>query len=347
MCPRRTSGLCFRPGQAVVLALGAILIVALPERAEGQMGLVVGGRVVDARSGAGLSNALLRLEGHGAVLSEERGTFRFEGVSPSRYSLRVEAFGYEDLVATIEVERDTVLTVALEILPIELDGLTVTLETVDFEGRVRDPRTDSWVLDAEVRSDQGHHESTNLYGGFGLDDVFDGPPLRLIIRAFRYLPLDTTFVPDDEERYPFDLSPDPVMSRMIEAYVDRLDERAGKRIYPYQPALNRQDLARFSPGRSLRAIMEAKYPLHIVRRIGCLFLDEHEYRFRSEGERISVMEGTVANDLERIELLEFPGEGRLIMARVYTRRFFQRRVGTSDKLDRPSMISTPVGFMCR
>jgi hypothetical protein len=281
------------------------------------------------------------------VLSSDGGIFRFERVLSGDYPFHVEALGYKDFSATVAVNHDTVFVAPLEILPIELEGLSVTLGTLDFDGRVRDPRTDSYVFDAEVRSDQGHRKSTNLGGRFDLDDVFDGPPLRLMISGFRYLPLATTFVPDDEERYPFDLAPDPVMTRMIDAYVARLDVRAGERMYEYRPPLNRTDLARFPVNLSLRAAMERQYYPHIVRRIGCLMLDEREYIFHSEAERISVLEGTFANELERIELFEFPGEGRLFMARVYTRRFFQRHVGTSGELDTPSMISTPGGMLCR
>lgn len=338
-------------GRAILVArwalAAALASLAPPAGASGQE-FVVGGRVYDpAAANPGVQDARIILGGHGVTASNRDGTFVFRGVRRGEYRLRVEALGYEDLEITLTVRGDTTLALALRADPIELDSIDVVLGTIDFDGRVRDPRTDSWVYDAEVRSDQGHRESTNLFGRFDLDDVFDGPPLRLIIRGFGHLPLDTTFVPDDEERYPFDMAPDPVMTRMIDAYVARLDERAGERIYEYQPALNREDLAKFSANMSLRAVMERKYPPHIVRRIGCLFLDEREYRFGSEEERISVYEGTLANEIERIELLEFPGIDRLIMARVYTRPFFQRHVGSPGDLDKPSMISTPGGTLCR
>lgn len=329
------------------LALVSVLAPGVPRSVEAQSVLVLAGRVVDAQSGAGLSNVLVALEGHGAVLSSSLGAFRFAGIRPGEYRFRADALGYRDYSETFAMTADTVLIVALEVLPIELDGFTVELGTLDFDGRVRDPRTDSYVPDAEVRSDQGHEESTNLFGSFDLDDVFDGPPLRLNIRAFSYLPLDTTFVPDDDERYPFDLVPDPIMTRMIHRYMTRLDDRAGDRIYEYQQPLSREDLAQFSANTPLRRLMEAKYPLHILRRIECFIIDEREYRFGSLDERISVLEGTFANDLARIELLEFPGEARLFMVRIYTRRFLQRHVGDPERLGTLSMTPYPGGVFCR
>jgi len=307
---------------------------------------VVAGRVIDAESGAGLQNAVVTLDGHDSMLSSRGGGFRFVRVRSGDHPFRVAAVGYKELVTTIEVNRDTLVVVPLEIQPIELEGLSVVLGKLDFDGRVRDPRTNSHVFDADVRSGQGHRESTDLFGRFELDDVFKGPPLRLVIRAFRYMPLDTTFIPDDEERHPFDLVPDPVMTRLIDTYVARLDDRAGERIYKHQPALNRDDLAEFPANTPLLVLMEREYPRHVVGRIGCLILDEREYRFGSQGERISVLEGTFANELERIEILEFPGYRRLFMARVYTRSFFERRVLSPEDLARPSMVRTPAGMLC-
>jgi hypothetical protein len=331
----------------LALAFGLLAIGGRPADAFAQIGWTVQGRVVDSQSETGLANALVTVEGHGAILSAEGGLFRFERVPTGTYDVRVEAFGYRDATSSLEVRADTFVVVPLGARPVELEGIDVTLRTLDFDGRVHDPGTGGDVARADITSDQGHRETTRLSGGFDLDDVVDGPPLRLLIRAFGFLPLDTAFVPDDEERYRFDLWPDPVMTRMIDEYVARLDERAGNRAYEYRPALNRADLAKFAGNASLRVVMEGRYPLHILRRIGCFILDEREYRFQSYEERLSVLEGTFANDLERIELLEFPGEARLFMVRVYTRRFFRSQVGTRSELDEASMVATPGGTFCR
>lgn len=331
----------------IVLSTGVGLFAARPVAARAQVTWAVSGRVVDSQSGAGLPNALVRLDGVGAMLSFDGGLFRFERVPSGVYPLHVEALGYEPFDVTVLVNDDSDVVVALEIRPVEVDGVTVTLRRIDFDGRIVDPRTGSSVADAQITSDQGHEKRSNLFGRFDLDDVFEGADLRLVIGAFGYLPLDTTFIPDHEERYPFGLSQDPVMTRMIDAYVTRLDDRGGDHLYKFRPALNREDLAQLRANTSLQRILESKYPLHLIRRIGCFFLDEREYRFTSDEERVSVLEGTFANDIERVELFDFPGEGRLVMARIYTRRYFMLHVGSPGELSRPSMIVTPGGVLCR
>lgn len=323
------------------------LLTAYAGEGAAQARWTITGRVIDSASGEGLPNALVMIEGYGTTLSSTAGAFRLTQIPAASHGLRVEALGYDSFTTTVQVTRDTTVVVPLDVLPIELDGLDVELRTLDFDGRVRDPRTDSWVPDAEIRTDQGHEESSNLFGRFDLDDVYDGPPLRMVIRGFGYLPLDTTFIPDDAQRYSFALAPDPVMTAMIQRYVGRLSDRAEERIYEHQPALDLKDLAHFAPNTSLRRLMEAKYPLHVLRRIGCFIIDEREYRFGSLEERINVLEGTFANDLARLELLEFPGEARMFMVRVYTRRYFQRQVGTGKQLDPLSMTAYPGGFFCR
>jgi hypothetical protein len=329
------------------LVTGLAAAAMLPMSLSAQ-GIGLSGRVFDSASdNSGVQNASVALEGYGARLSDEAGRFAFRGVPAGTYTLRVTAPGYEELRLSIALVRDTVLAVALRPRPIELDSIGVTLGRIDFDGRVRDPRdVGSWVSGAEVTSDQGHYEHTNLFGRFDLDDVFDGPPLRLALRAFRYLPLDTTLIPDGGERQTFDLVLDPVMDGIIGAYVSGLDERAERHVYnEYRAPLDRQDLAPLRVNTTLREVLERRYSLRTMRSIGCMFLDEREYRFVSEEHRTSVFEGTFANDIERIELLEFPEAGSML--RVYTRRFFQSNVGSTVELDAPLMVATPYGVICR
>ena len=332
---------------ALVAAL--VCLAVLPGSALGQGLVVVGGRIYDPTSnGSGVQNATVALVGHRTTLSNADGAFVFRGIAPGRYELRVSALGYEELQLTLDLVRDTMLSLPLRRDPIQLGPVGVVLDRIDFDGRVRDVRgAESWISGALVTSDQGHEESSNLFGRFDLDDVFDGPPLRISIGGFRYLPLDTTLIPDDEERHSFALRPDPVMERIIGAYVSQLDERADRHVYnEYRAPLNRLDLASLRPNTTLREVLERKYSLQRIRSIGCMFLDEMEYNFVSEEHRTSVFEGTFANDIERIELLEFPQAGAML--RVYTRYFFQGNVGGGRKLDPPMMIATPYGgVICR
>lgn len=308
----------------------------------------VAGRVVDAASGAALPNSRVTLDGVGSVLAADGGIFQFDGVPAGTYRLSAETFGYREAVTEVSVSGDVIVVLSLDIVPIEIDSIDVTLRTIDVDGEVHDPRTGASVSGAEVMTDQGHRETTRLTGRFDLDDVFDGPPLRVLVRGFGFLPLDTTFVPNDDDRHRFAMAPDPVATRMIDAYVASLDERAGENMYEYQPALNREELAEFSPNTSLRRVMEASFPRSFLDRIQCFFLDEVEYMwYGSYHGRMSFLEGTVAGELERVELLEFPGEDRLLMARIYTRRFFQQQVGSPDELVAPSVIVTWGGTFCR
>lgn len=340
-------GIAWVRGSAGLLA--AILgIASVASGLHAQERWTVAGRVVDAASGVALPNARVTLESVGSVLAGDGGIFQFDAVPAGVYRLRAETFGYREAVTEVSVDGDVIVVLALDIVPIEIDSIDVTLRTIDIDGEVYDPRTGASVSGAEVATDQGHRETSRLTGRFDLDDVFDGPPIRVLIRAFGFLPLDTTFVPHDDDRHRFAMAPDPVATRMIDAYVAALDERAGDNMYEYQPALNREELAEFSPNTSLRRVMEASFPRSFLDRIQCFFLDEVEYAwYGSYHGRMSFLEGTVAGELERVELLEFPGEARLLMARIYTRRFFQRQVGSPDELVAPSVIVTWGGTFCR
>jgi len=93
-------------------------------------------------------------------------------------------------------------------------------------------------------------------------------------------------------------------------------------------------MSRFTGNGTLQTVMESRYPRHILRRIGCFFIDEREIRGR---ERTVALQSTMANELQRVELLEFPGIGRLLMARVYTRAFFLKLLAKDEPLPTPRM----------
>jgi hypothetical protein len=300
------------------------------------------GQVVDATSGLPVSNALVSLVGQRAVLTSEQGRFRFEVVEPGDYTLVVEAFGYSRQELLVSLSSDVDMSLLVEPAPLPLDTIAVELETLDFDGRVRDPRLDAQVYDAHVRSDQGHDERTNYVGRFDLDDVFVDIPLRILVNGFGYLPLDTTFVPDDRERYVFDLLPDPIGQRMIEVQTLRLSDRtrSGRRYRPHRwlrSEVSREEMAEAVSDGTLQTVLEATYPFHVLRRVSCFLLDERPTNSRAE--RTMVLQGTLVQELERIELLEFPGQHGALMLRVYTRRFFQELVATNRELRTPLMDS--------
>ena len=319
-----------------------VFATGIPVPALAQIGVIVEGRVYDARSGSSVQNAVVTLEGHGSTLSSGLGTFRFSGVEPGVYVLRVEGFGYVDYTTSVSVVRYAIVSVPLEAAPFALDSIVVEVRTLDFDGRVRDPTLDYLVVDAQVLSDQGHEEWTNTRGRFDLDDVFEGTPLHLVIRAFGYLQLDTIFVPDDEERYEFNLVTDPFMERMIAFQVQRLEDRAGELLYQFRPALNRAELTRYAGFGTVQSIMEARYPMAILTNVECIVLDEEW--IRTAWQRRLVLQNTIPEELERIELLEFPGPGRTFQLRIYTRAFFQELVAGTQPVRTAAVMA---GGVCR
>ena len=164
----------------------------------GVFGQELTGRVFDADNQQGIQNAVVTLDGYGFRLTEASGEFRFDGVAAGDYVLTVEAFGYVTVARRVRIPAETSVSIALEPSALELDSLLIESRTIDFDGRVRDPRLDYSVKDARVTTDQGHEEWSNAHGRFDLDDVREGVTLRVVIHAFGYLPLDTAFVPDDD-----------------------------------------------------------------------------------------------------------------------------------------------------
>ena len=56
---------------------------------------------------------------------------------------------------------------------------------------------------------------TDAHGRFTLDDVFEGAPLRVAVRAFGYLPVETIVEPSEDGDYVFELEVDPVVQQLI------------------------------------------------------------------------------------------------------------------------------------
>lgn len=131
---RRHAG---RPGILSVLALVvlAALRSALPIHAQHPAELV--GRVLDPSSGAPVEAARLELVEAGRVaLSDAAGRFRFRGLEPGRYTLRVTRLGYHDRSISVELRngRTTRLDVELSVRAHELEELRVAAEATPAGG---------------------------------------------------------------------------------------------------------------------------------------------------------------------------------------------------------------------
>lgn len=233
-----------------------VVMVASTSSGAAQTTAVLEGRVVGFE-GAPITNAIVSLDGYSPRLTADGGLFRFEGVPLGRRTIRVEAFGYSSLESVVQVGRDLSLTLVLEMAPFQLDSLVVSPRSRSVNGRVRDTILDVSLPEAEVLTSEGDSTRTNRAGRFSVDG-WEDVPLYVGIRAFGYLPLDTVVVPMEDTSYSFYLATDPILMRMIEIEMKRLDDRAGGLMSITRRPMNRVDLLRFR-GASLLELLREKY----------------------------------------------------------------------------------------
>jgi hypothetical protein len=189
------------------------------------------------------------------------------------------------------------------------------------------------VIDAAVLSSQGS-AVTDAHGRFRLEPVFTGVPLRLTIRVFGYLPLDSTIVPRGGETYVFDLIADPLVTAMIAGQVERLVDRASGRRSVMMRALDRDRLLRHDGG-TLRDVIESQYRSYIDQ-IRCVIIDEKQFVDRRA--LLTWLGTTLPQEVERIEFLAFGPRSRDIMLRIYTRRFIQEMTARHIELRDPVFV---------
>lgn len=182
--------------------------------------------------------------------------------------------------------------------------------------------------------------------------MWEGLPIRLRIRAFGYLEVDTTFVPDDDGRHDFELAPDSLVLRLIGVQNRRLDERVGGRRPSFRATLERDRLSRYLNNWTVLDMLETEYPLRTLRRVACVFIDERQVDegpfFIRGALRRSWLTGLFPDEVERVEFHEFPGPGRPLMLRIYTRSFMAELIGRERTLPRPVLVALPgVPPVCR
>ena len=308
----------------------ALLCFGTPAAARAQTTAVIQGRIVAAGGNIGIENASVVLEGHASTLSSAGGSFRIEGVPFGPHVITVRALAYTSLSLQVVVEGDMEVRISLEIRPLDVDGLVVDLEAVSVRGRVRDPALDIPISGADVRTDQTAPERTNLNGRFDLE-VWDAVPLTLSIAAFGYLPLDTTVTPQEGAEYRFEVTPDPLVSRMIDVEVARLEDRSAGRRSALMRPLNRKDLLRWKNA-SIADVLKSAYSMH-TRRVRCVLVDEKQL---APMVIVHTLQTTFVTEVERIEFL-FGGA----MLRVYTRDFLRRILGGGIPLRTPSYAYFP------
>ena len=100
------------------------------------------GGVYDAVRGAAVPGAAVFLNGEGyGVLSDSVGVFRLEDVAPGPVVLTAIQFGYEEMVAPVEVpEAGAFVEIELTPQPILLDAVTAVVENISTMRRRLDSR---------------------------------------------------------------------------------------------------------------------------------------------------------------------------------------------------------------
>lgn len=299
----------------------------VPAHAVAQEVFVVAGRVLDSEADRGIQNAVVTLEGHRPILTGAAGEFNFSEVEAGEYVLRVEAFGYSAVSRSLRVRNDVTIAVELEIAPFVLDSLVVAPREVEVNGRVRDLARDLSLRDVDVRTSLGEAVRTNGRGQFDVSG-WEGVGLLLQVRAFGYLPLDTVIAPGSDESYLFDMDPDPLVERMIQAEIRRIEQRAGGRRAITMRPLGREDLLR-RRGLTLMELLRIEYGRRAAR-IRCIVLDE---KALTPATADGVVRTMLVQDVERIEFL-FRGR----MLRIYTREFMRTMLGGGVELGYPTYV---------
>jgi hypothetical protein len=310
----------------------SVVLLGLPwNSVAAQTGVVVQGRVQELNAATVIALAAVELEGVGTTLTSENGSFRFEGVLPGGYTLRVVAFGYVSDSRYLAVDGAATVTVELQPSPLRIDSLLVELRSVEIRGEVRDPDNDFALVNISVMTDQGIVTRTDEHGRFQFERVLEDIPLHLTVRAFGYLPLDSVIHPQADASYIFELEADPVVNAMVDVQVERLERRAAPRFVVGFRNLNRQRLLRYAGSHTLWDVLLWEYGEQRLDRVACVVIDEQPY---AAGPAVrSALQHTLPEELERIEFM-FRGA----MLRVYTRDFMQHMIARNLELRQPFML---------
>jgi hypothetical protein len=309
-----------------VLRLAAALL--LPAGLAAQTTIRVDGRVVQS-DGAPIPGAVVELEGLRPTLSDGRGDFRFQDVQPGPRTIHIRAFGYESLSELVILQGDTTLTLTLQVAPFEFDSLRVDARRIPLEGEVRNGPADIPLIGVDVLTDQGGRAETDVGGRFRVE-AWEGVPVRILVRAFGFLPLDTLVEAENDARLRLDLQEDSVVIRMLAVAEDRIMRRGRGRISLTLTPLRRDELLRWR-GAPLDQVLQARFPASL-QRLRCVVLDERALTpLAAEG----VLGTTPAWQVDRMEFL-FRGR----MLRIYTRDFMRRMLGTGLPLRQPVFVES-------
>jgi hypothetical protein len=310
-----------------VILLAAIS--AFPSGGAAQDTFVLQGRVVEAGTMTGIQNAVVSIDGVGAVLTTGQGAFRIGSVRSGTYAVRVTALGYAPTTRNLTISANASITIALAVAPIALDGLTV--RNIELEGVARDGRRGTNLVGAEVLADGDSRTETDGHGRFDVR-ALEGVAVEVGIRAFGYLPLDTGVRAREDVKHTFILARDPLIEAMIGVEIERLEVRSrGRRAVMFR-SLNRESLLDFAGSHTLMTVLESEYG-GLMRRVKCVMLDEEQLQPHVD---LITLRTMLPEEVERIEFL-YSGK----MLRIYTQRFIQEMIARQTKLGQPSYFEPP------
>lgn len=311
----------------------AVLLCGIASPAVARQTAELSGRVIERNGEAGIAGATIEVAGR-TVLTDLRGRFTITELTAGRHVLTVGAFGYS--VREVEVTAPaTDLVIELDPSPVALDPLVVTGATITLRGKVHERGDDRGLIDVQVLVDPDHEEWTNSAGRFKVDDLPAGPPLRLEIRGFGYLPIHTIISAFRDTTLIIGLEPDPLMQRMIEIQAARLRDRAKPFDTAVMPAMDREDLLR-NANTTAFDLIRYRYG-RFLSRVKCMLIDD-----RQTYNGLAELMHFLPDELERIEFL-FRGR----MLRIYTRDYMRKLVGGGVELVRPVYVEYGSPPLCR
>ena len=223
----------------------------------------------------------------------------------------MQAPSYRLYDQTLEPRTDVDLVIELQPQPIPIDSLSVRARTIALRGHVVEASTGRRLADAAVFLGTSQLTSSSAAGSFELDGLMPGDTFQVLVEALGYLPVEYTVAPTTDSIRVFEMRPDSLALKLIDAQISRLEERSAGMGY-----------ARIQVDRD--EIMESMVatPAHLIReRLGldvasirCVFVDEQQRRFGFRD-----LEGYALDRIHRIEIID-----RGAIVRVYTTHFIEQ-----------------------
>lgn len=347
------------PDRRIVALLLPILVATLLTGGtgglHGQELMRLDGRLVESGTTFGLASGWVQVQGGTRVAAGVDGGFRVDGLAPGSYVLTAGAYGYGTRRIELSLRADTTLLIELEPAPVPLDSLRVEGQTVRLRGEVLEGGTERRLMDVEVDVEGQEPIWTDAAGRFGMD-IAAGPPVRVTVRHFGYLPVRTVISTFTDTMMMVELESDRAVQRMIEVQVRRLEQRARPLVSTTMPAIDRGFIRSRGHATAMDLVVERYGPQ--LSKIECLVIDEEQQvTFRDvaragggrsigwggrgdPGPVLEPLTHMLAPEIERMEVLEFGHLPKRWMLRVYTRDFIREMVARTGrvKLTAPRII---------